>query len=305
MGFEVNVKNWKYYIFMLVALVAVAACSDDEGQESHDVDFCIRAVWQDGLSVGKTSRTLSATDILADGTSDINIDFEDYPTTISVKCKKNDADVLSLTLMKGLASCSEHSGYWSYTPSFLFRDQNIRREDYKFYATATIDGGDELEGTADKDDIDGTHLKLTLHHTKSLLRFAFKVDPRYDKVRYIRVTGIKLNDTPCTLVDKVLTTDGQLIAYAYIAPEEVMTSTENTIRCTYNIYDKDEATDAHLTRKDVVAQNTFTLNKVFSGSPAVKVTEIKAGYYYDLKVTLNPDYLYVLAEHDNKHITIN
>lgn len=63
--------------------------------------------------------------------------------------------------------------------------------------------------------------------------------------------------------------------------------------------------ESDLTRKGVVAKNTFTLNNVFSGSPAVKVTEIQAGYYYDLNVTLNPDYLYVLAEHDNKHITIN
>lgn len=297
---------------MMITAFAVASCSDDLEQESQEVDFCVRSVWQDGLSGGRTSRALSTTDILADGTSDINIDFADYPATISVSCRKGATEVLPLTLTKSISLCADHPDYWNYTPSFLFRDQNIKREDYKFYATATIDGGDELKGEADQSNIDGTHLKLTLHHTKSLLRFAFKVDPRYDKVRYIRVTAINLNGNDCELVDKVLTTDGQLIAYAYIDPAEVTTSYENTIQCTYNIYDKDPsagsgqvATDAHLTRKGVKAQNTFKLGSLKKADSVTPITVIEAGYYYDLKVTLNPDYLYVLAEHDNKHITIN
>lgn len=298
---------------MLIALVAVAACTDDEVQESRDVDFCVRAVWQDGLSGGKTTRALSATSILDDGTEDINIGFDDYPGTIDVKCKKGTSEVLDLTLTKGTTICSEHPEYWSYTPSFLFRDQNIRREDYKFYATAVIDedgdpatttDGDRLEGYADKSNIDDTHLKLTLHHTKALLRFAFKVSEKYDKVRYIRVTGIQLNGTDCVLVDKVLTQACQLIAYAYIDPTVVTTTYENTLQCTYNIYDKDAATDEHLTRKDVVAQNTFTLDKIVFSSSVAEDQKIKPGYYYDLNVTLNPDYLYVLSEHDNKHLTI-
>lgn len=289
---------------MMITAFAVASCSDDLEQEPQDVAFCVRAAWMDGLSGGRTSRALSTTDILADGTSDINIDFADYPATISVVCKKGETEVLPLTLTKGTALCAEHPDYWSYTPSFLFRDQNIKREDYRFYATATIDGGDELKGEADKDDIEDTHLKLTLHHTKALLRFAFKVDPRYDKVRYIKVTGITLNGSACTLVDKVLTQSNQLIAYAYIDPSAVTTTTENTLACTYNIYDKDETTDAHLTRKGVVAQNKFTLGSLKKADGVSLVSAIEAGYYYDLRVTLNPDYLYVLSEHDNKHIIV-
>lgn len=315
---------------MLIALVAVAACTDDEVQESRDVDFCVRAVWQDGLSGGKTTRALSATSILDDGTEDINIGFDDYPGTIDVKCKKGTSEVLDLTLTKGTTICSEHPEYWSYTPSFLFRDQNIRREDYKFYATAVIDedgdpatttDGDRLEGYADKSNIDDTHLKLTLHHTKALLRFAFKVSEKYDKVRYIRITGITLNDEDGVVVDKVLNKDGMtLIGYVYVDPAIVTTTNENTIRCTYNIYDKDavfptsamseaDKTAAetelrnHLTREGVVAQNKFTLGSLKDASNNA-VSEIRAGYYYDLKVTLNPDYLYVMSEHDNKHITI-
>ena len=296
----------QHRLVLLLPLVLVS-CADEFEQPEHDVDFCVRAVWQDGLSGGKTTRALSATDILADGTEDITIDYADYPDVIDVVCKKAEEEILDLTLTKGTAPCTEHSGFWSYTTSFLFRDQLIRREDYKFYATATIDEGDELEGTADKDDIHDTHLLLTLHHTKALLRFAFMVDPRYDKVRYIKVTGITLNDEEGVIVDKVLNKEGMtLIGYCYIDPTVVTTKYENTILCTYNIYDKDPSTgseqaewDAHLTRKDVVAQNKFTLGTLKNSSDS-NVSEIQAGYYYDLKVTLNPDYLYVLSEHDNK-----
>lgn len=306
---------------MLIALVAVAACSDDEVQEPREVDFCVRALWQDGLSGGRTTRALSATNLLADGTSDISISTADYPARIDVVCKKGDDEVKTLTLTKGAALCGEHTEYWNYTPSFLFRDQLIRREDYKFYASAVIDedgdplttnDGDRLEGVADKSNIDGTHMLLTLHHTKALLRFAFKVSEKYDMIRYIRVTGIKLNGANCYVKDVVLNKNNMtLIGYAYVDPTVVTIGHENTIRCTYNIYDKDPstssgqvATDDHLTREGVVAQNKFTLNNVFSGSPAEKVKEIKPGYYYDLRVTLNPDYLYVLSDHDEKHLTI-
>lgn len=268
------------------------------------MDFCIRAAWQNGLD-GSTTRALSATDILASGTEDIVIRTDDYPATINVSC----SDGTDFTLAKGAALCADHNEYWQYTPSVIYKDKKIERDDLTFNFTATIDGGDDLVGEADKDAISAKtasaqrHMLVTLHHTKALLRFAFKVDPKYDKVRYIRVTGIRLNDADCELVDKVLTTDGQFIAYAYIDPTVVTTAYENTIQCTYNIYDKDEATNEHLTRKGVVAKNTFTLSSLdLNGS---NVSKLLPGYYYDLNITINPDYLYVLSEHDNKHITIN
>lgn len=327
----------KNYLHILIALLTLilSACQPDEPRNG-ELDWAVQVAWQNGLSGSRATRALPATSILADGTSDINIDFADYPATISVVCKKEKKgasgeydDIQNLTLNKGTAPCTDHSGYWSYTPSFLFRDQLIKREDYKFYATAVIDedgnpetttDGDRLEGYADKSNIEDTHLKLTLHHTKALLRFAFKVSENYSKVRYIRVTGIRLNDAPCTLVDKVLTTSGQFIAYCYIDPSVVTTVYNNTLQCTYNIYDKDavfpiptmtevekEAAETelrkHLTREGVVAQNKFTLGSLKDASSS-PVTTIRAGYYYDLHVTLNPDYLYVLSEHDNKHLTI-
>lgn len=96
----------------------------------------------------------------------------------------------------------------------------------------------------------------------------------------------------------------------------VGTATPLTFVCTYDIYDKDAgkiadftqgktptaaaltAAAAHLTRYNVTATNTVTLSNA-------SITAIKAGYYYDLYITINPDYLYVLSEHDNKHLIVN
>ena len=302
-------NNWKYYILILMAGLLAGACSDDLEQEPQDVDFCVRAAWQDGLGGSKATRALAATtDILTEGMDDIEIGTNDYPSTINVRC----SDGTDFTLTKGSALCSDHCEYWQYTASTIYKDKKIERDNLTFTFNATIDDGDELEGEADKDAIsDKTssgqrHMLVTLHHTKALLRFAFKVSEKYDKVRYIRVTNINLNGSACYVKDAVLNkTNMTLIGYVYIDPAEVTTTTENTIRCTYNIYDKDyNDNDDHLTRKGVVAQNKFKLGTLKDASSNA-VTEIKAGYYYDLKVTLNPDYLYVLSEHDNKHITIN
>ena len=294
---------------MLMAGLLAGACSDDIEQAPTDVGFCVHAAWQNGLD-GSTTRALSTTDILSDGKGDIDIDYADYPATIDVVC----IDGKNFTLTNGGVPCGEHIGYRKYTPSVFYKDNVIKRDELKFTATAVIDGiedgaseakQDVLTGEFSYEDLKDKHMLITLHHTKALLRFAFKVDAQYDKIRYIKVTGIKLNDKECAIVEKVLnTTENQLIAYAYIDPKVVSTSTVFTLACTYNIYDKDSATDTHLTREGVVAQNKFKLGNIKDSNNTI-VTEIKPGYYYDLHVTLNPDYLYVLSEHDNKHLVIN
>lgn len=96
----------------------------------------------------------------------------------------------------------------------------------------------------------------------------------------------------------------------------VTITTPLTFTCTYDIYDKDasftpgsspddaalNAATPHLTRYNVTATNTVTLNRLSATPP---ISQLRAGYYYDLYITINPEYLYVLSEHDNKHITIN
>ena len=302
-------KRLSYILYtLLLPLVFVSCAEESEVQPEQDVDFCVRAAWQDGLSKS-TTRALSTTDILTDAPGDIVINTDDYPATINVHC----SDGTDFTLTKGTALCTDHSEYWQYSAGTIYKDKKIERNNLTFTFSATIDDdGDVLTGTADKEKITEKtasgqrHMQVTLHHTRALLRFAFKVDARYDKVRFIRVTGINLNGTPCYVKDAVLNkTSMTLIGYAYVDPTVVKTTYENTIQCTYNIYDKDDTTDAHLTREGVVAQNTFTLDKIVFSSSVAEDQKIKPGYYYDLHVTLNPDYLYVLSEHDNKHITIN
>ena len=301
----------------------LSSCQDDLDTTERDVQFAVRAAWRNGRADDSATRALSATDILAGGTSDINIDFADYPATINVHCS-NGTD---FTLAKGETKCTDHPDYWQYTPSVIYKDNQVKREGLTFTASAVLDDvlGDGIDGKVEGEcgfaDIDRGHMRLTLHHTQALLRFAFKVSERYDKIRYIRVTGIRLNDANCTVVDRVLNkTDMTYIGYAYVDPAQVT----HTIECTYNIYDKDaefkgpqeiqsmtpEAQTAyetalaqHLTREAVVARNTFVLSRqAFNGSP---VEQITPGYYYDLRITLNPDYLYVLSDHDNQHLTVN
>lgn len=107
----------------------------------------------------------------------------------------------------------------------------------------------------------------------------------------------------------------------------ISTSTPITMQCTYDIYDKDILTgvdladanavatalagdlSAHCTRRSVTATNTFKLgqfiNSTSGGMQGTNISKLLAGHYYDLKITINPEYLYVLSQHDNKHITIN
>lgn len=91
----------------------------------------------------------------------------------------------------------------------------------------------------------------------------------------------------------------------------VSANTKLTIECTYDIYENDMVNEAlntnlsaHCTRRNVTATNTFTFGTA-TASTGNTITKIQAGHYYDLEITINPDYLYVLAEHDDKHhITI-
>lgn len=289
-------KKLHYILFLFVALT-FAACNEDIEESEREVEFCVKAVWENGLG-NRNTRSLSD-DILANADADIAISYENYPEIINVHC----SDGSDFSLTKSAKDCVIDNKFLQYIPSKYYNSKNIG--DLTFIATAVFDDGYAMTSTATEANLDNlNHLQFTFHHTKALLRFAFKVDSRYDKIRFIRVTNINLNGADCTLVDKVLTTDKQLIAYAYVDPAVVTTSSENQIKCTYNIYDKDSATDADITRKGVVAQNTFKLSSL-KDSNGSKVSSILPGYYYDLNVTLNPDYLYVLAEHDNKHITIN
>lgn len=293
------------YIGMALSLLFVS-CSDDHEMVEQELQFCVKAAWENGFAHSRT-RGLSHSDLFASGNSDLQIDINDYPERITMSC----TDGKDYILRKGSGNCAKHGEYWDYITDALYHDQEVIARNLTFTATATIDGGDELKCVATKSDIKDYHLLFTLHHTKALLRFAFKVDEKYDKLRYIKVTNINVNGSDATLKDVVLSKDvSQFIAYAYVNPEVVTTKSDITLQCRYDIYDKDADfvtpgadNSTHITRKDVTATNTFKLGSLKDALDNA-VSTIQAGYYYDIKVTLNPGYLYVLSEHDEEHLTV-
>lgn len=173
--------------------------------------------------------------------------------------------------------------------------------------------------------IDGKHLFLTLGHVNAMLRLHFAVDPEYDKIRTIDLKSVSIAGTPIiTDEHHILTTTRTLICSAYVKPASdyhgnalatipampLSASTTSwtgaigptspfTLQCTYDIYDKDEVSPEHVTRVNVTANNSVTLGRL-----GAAITAVKAGFYYDLYITINPEYLYVLSEHDNKHMVV-
>lgn len=287
------------YILVLMTLLIAAACSDDTDRRNSQTHFCIQTTWQNGLMEGRTTRSIN-TDLLTQGMGDIVISKEDYPASITVTCSNN----TSFTLTKTASTCNEHQNYLLYNPTSDTGDL----EGLTLTATATLDG-EELTATTSSNE--NFHYLFNLQHTKALLRFAFKVNEKYSQIRFIKITSIKLDGVDCTLKDIVLSKDSyQLIAYAYITPTALLAQTSYTLKCTYDVYDKDADfsnpsadNSSHITRKEVLAENTFQLTFLKDVNNN-DVTEIKRGYFYDLNITLNPDYLHILSEHDNKHITI-
>lgn len=172
-------------------------------------------------------------------------------------------------------------------------------------------------------DVYRDHIIFDLKHRTALLRLSFKVDEKYNKIRTIVLRKVtvsvkaaettKLSETEFTLSNSTtldgspgleLSTTEAFYACAYIKPGELNPAGSWTFKCTYDIYDKDEVTSSHLTRKNVTATNTVTLSNLPAPQGKSKISSFEEGYYYDLNITINPDYLYVLSEHDNKHIKI-
>lgn len=307
-------KQHIIYIYVLLAgVLGLNSCADDDDVLEQEMEYCLQMPWHDGRGGGETRTLMSFLQEASGG--DLELSPDEYPDEIMLSCIGKD---IKLTRETSLDPCDEHVGFYhGYTPDYPLKNNEAKKG---VTALANLDGIEELYSKEDDVEVDGLHLKITMHHSKALLRFAFKVDPRYDKIRYILVTDITLNDAPCFLVDKVLNVaSSQLIAYCYIDPTVVTVSYENTIKCTYDIYDKDAiftpaadgivsqdditANESHRTREGVIARNTFKLNSL-KDAFGVPVSQIQAGYYYDLRVTLNPDYLYVLSDHDNTHLLV-
>lgn len=204
---------------------------------------------------------------------------------------------------------------WKNVPAFGFCD-------YLYCRKAPIDiikDGDKKSG----------HILFDLKHYTAMLRLFYGYDSKYAKVRNIVLRQVKINSLNGTKKENTLdlakkarftTIDGapgfllstasKAFGYLYVNPDndKIQVSTRLSLECTYDIYD-DEAFDsdgkpiaddisAHRTRKNVTAvSSAFTLK-------SASITKLESGKYYDLSVTINPDYLYVLSEHDEKAVTV-
>ena len=155
------------------------------------------------------------------------------------------------------------------------------------------------------------HILFTLKHRSALLRLYFRVSSNYLKVRDIVLRKVFINDEELTLTNSIHIDDGyglklksDMSPFAYTFPNSSINIKSLEFKCVYDIYDKDQISSVHRTRKGIEATNKLDLTKL-SGSFSLDNDKFKSGYYYDLKITIDPDYLYVLSEHDNKqHLKI-
>lgn len=303
-------KHNKHIILALACLLCLFSCSEDnEVAEQDVVEYCIGMSWSNGR--GTTTRTALPSLLSGETKSDFDILPSDYPDEINVVCNEQN---YILTKPSTLVFCTEHTKFYNgYTADKPIKEVDVKRG---ISATATLADGYKLQSRDADIKLEGKHLQFIFHHTKALVRFFFKVNNDYDKIRYIVVKAVSIKKGTDPAIEAqmkdgglLLTTDDLHCAgYCYIDPDVITANTPVQISCTYDIYDKDAdfsstpAVDnsAHLTRENVIATNNTSLKMVFNDAAAT----IKVGYYYDLNVTINPDYLYVLSEHDNKHLVI-
>ncbi len=185
-----------------------------------------------------------------------------------------------------------------------------------------------------KANVNSGHVLIDLKHYTAMLRLFYGYSTKYAKVRNIVLRNVKISSLNSAGTKKVSTLDlaararfttidgalglhlstaSKAFGYVYVNPDSVgvtssaSTTTKLQLECTYDIYD-DDAFDSdgnpvtdiskHRTRKNVTAVSSpFTLK-------SASISKLEAGKYYDLSVTINPDYLYVLSEHDEKPVTV-
>lgn len=184
---------------------------------------------------------------------------------------------------------------------------------YRYFGTVDLMTSEDTYYTGEDDETNGkykNHLLFTLHHASSLLRLHFGASAKYLTIRDIVLRSVSINDEDLTLTNTSYIDDGyglQLTTmqpFAYTFPNPSTDISKLEFKCVYDIYDKDPTFSGHRTRKGVMATNRVNLASLLSSS-ALEGGKLKPGYYYDFKITIDPDYLYVLSEHDNKqHLTI-
>lgn len=306
-------------ILYIIPLMMILSCQKDEHETSpRDLSFCVSARWLDGRE-----NTRATNNPIIDGPSGSGINITHIPSLINISC----TDGKQFTATVG-SHCSRHDGYTHYTPTEAYEDAAITSHHLQFRAWATLDKApatgttydlgtgwsgipaigrcDYISAKADEGNLDDSHLQFTFTHATALVRLRFKLSDRYDKVRRIKIKSVKLGiasadevkDSLANCIDPLFLSSGlQTFAYCYINTSSIGRNTRLRLTCTYDVYDKDATDDdAHITRPNTMAKSTFAFAPLLNSSAA----NIQPGKYYDLNITINPDYLYTLGDHDNK-----
>lgn len=303
-----KIVNILSLIAMLIGMVTIAvSCANDEDQTTAKVQIGVASNWQQGRI---SSRAL--TDQAAPENNVI--------TKVIVNATPKEEGMTAQTICVDVNSPSDPvDGYQKYNTSdggefgSKVTLDNIDKYNYIGRAVSPVDeswlNAESMDipafGTKDylvaKDEnvtIQKPYVCFRLQHQTALIRFVLGVNETYNKLRTFKIKSLKVSKGDKAITSKsysepkVLTTTGDLILSFNFNPAADFSQTgsnEVVVTATYDVYDK----EGQLTRDNCTASNKLTL-------PLTGTNAIKKGYYYDVKVTLAPDFLYVLSDNDNK-----
>jgi len=325
-----------YYILLLTLLLfsTLSSCSDEDAAVPNTTlqyAISLSQPWREGSSFTRASSTRAL------DAPEVNYPEKVYVTATS---KTNEADKKSYILSPEAETDPDTDGYKQYHTTTLDPPLVLADVEYfKFIAKSQYPLPTESEdiwttippfGHTDyllwqSDSVEPTdrHILITLSHQTSLVRFALSVAEKYAAIRTFRLKSLKVykcngvdadgkltfGTEDADIIDQAtisadgidLTTDPEIFLSFHVKPDsEDFTTAPNLktlkVVATYDVYDKGPKGDgqgAQLTRSNCTAQNTLTLP--LTGSNALQI-----GKYYDIQVTLAPDFLYVLSDNDNE-----
>lgn len=266
----------------------LAACSEDHPRSNDAVSISVLC---SPMTNGRSTRAGVWDDVPA----------PDYPEQICVVPSTG----IPYIIEKG--GENDNSGYVAYhVAAGSPTDLQMEGKTFKAYApelwteVPEISPCDYLSGDGSYN-WDKAHLFFELKHATALLRFRFKVHEKYDRSRQVLLKNFKLNAIDITVKDggALMGTTLACKAVCYVNPTFINQGGTLNLSCTYDVYDKDGISTEHLVRGNEIATNSLTIGKAGS-----TIESIQVGKYYDFNITINPDYLHVMSDHDNKYLII-